>query len=740
MFDAAFFGIAPKEAASLDPQQRLLLEVSWEALEHAGRPPDRLLGTETGVFIGISGNEYGALQARADAHQDLYFATGNSLAATAGRLSYVLGLQGPSMAVDTACSSSLVAVHLAVQSLRSGECSMALAGGVNALLSPDVTVTLCRAQMLSPAGQCRTFDASADGYVRGEGCGVIVLKRLSDAIRDGDRVLAVIAGSAVNQDGRSSGLTAPNGPAQEQVVRRALSNAGIAPSEVTYVEVHGTGTPLGDPIEVHALGGVFGDGRSADNPLLLGSVKTNIGHLEAAAGIAGLIKVALSLDHAEIPAHLHFTTPNPNIAWPDMPVKVSATHRTWPGDTKARRIAGVSSFGFTGTNAHIVLQSAPDRKVRSTASAERPAELLTLSAKHPDALRELAASYALHLVSDAASLPDLCYTANTGRAALRERAAVVGGTADEIRNALVAFSRGDETAAVVAGTIEDSLSPKVAFVFDGEGLQVSDTSRDLLDTEPAFRHAIEACAATLKDGLADHPQAASFAVKYALAQLWQSWGVRPSAVVASGIDDHVAACVAGALTLEDALKLAVAHGSDHFGAVAASVNRVAPRVPVISDVAAGQALAGDIPVTVQIGPGTDDWTGLLRAAAHAVRRRRPNRLDVVLRRSGEPQNFAAYVSVPAQTSLGRDAATPAELRAGSSAANADDDSSERIRDGPSPRVHRNRLSRLARGATRPDAPDGGKRPRRSSVAHRTCGASGTGECECADRRGATTVR
>src|SRR5262245_10245506 len=304
-FDPQFFGMAPREAISLDPQQRLLLEVSWEALEHAGQAPDKLLGSRTGVFVGINGSDYGFLQmAAAGSSPDLYFGTGNAMSAAAGRLSYVLGLQGPSLSVDTACSSSLVAVHLASQSLRHHECRMAIAGGVNIILNPDVTVNFCRARMLSADGRCKTFDAAADGYVRGEGCGVVVLKRLGDALADGDRVLAVLRGSAVNQDGRSSGLTAPNGQAQEALIRAALDDAGLAATDVGYIEAHGTGTNLGDPIELRAIQAVHG-ARDAARPLLVGSVKTNIGHLEPASGVAALIKTVSALVHEAIPAHLH---------------------------------------------------------------------------------------------------------------------------------------------------------------------------------------------------------------------------------------------------------------------------------------------------------------------------------------------------------------------------------------------------------------------------------------------------
>ncbi|MGB5635586.1 MAG: polyketide synthase, partial [Waterburya sp.] len=353
-FDSQFFNISPKEAASLDPQQRLLLEVSWEALENAGVASDRLAGSPTGVFVGICSNDYSQrLLSRDPAEIDAYIGTGNCHSVASGRLSYLLGLNGPSLAVDTACSSSLVAVHLAIASLRNGECNLALAGGVNQLLAPEVTINFSKARMLSRHGRCKTFDADADGYIRAEGCGVIVLKRQSDALKDGDNILALIRGSAINHDGRSSGLTVPNGPSQQAVIRQALANAKVKPEDISYIEAHGTGTSLGDPIEVGALGGVFGKNRTAEKSLKIGSVKTNIGHLEGAAGIAGLIKVVLSLQHQTIPPHLHFKQPSSFIDWDKLPIEVPTEKKAWSTDGK-QRLAGVSSFGFSGTNAHIV--------------------------------------------------------------------------------------------------------------------------------------------------------------------------------------------------------------------------------------------------------------------------------------------------------------------------------------------------------------------------------------------------
>ncbi|MCC7417052.1 MAG: polyketide synthase, partial [Acidobacteria bacterium] len=388
-FDASFFGISPREAVSLDPQQRLLLEVAWEAFEDAGCAPDQLDQSATGVFVGVGTSDYAHLLTRgSDLNAiDGYRATGCvSHSPASGRIAYVLGLRGPAISIDTACSSSLVAVHLACQSLRSEECRMAIAGGVNAILLPELTISLSKSGMMAGNGRCKTFDAAADGFVRGEGCGLIVLKRLADALEDGDRLLGVIRGSAVNQDGRSHGLTAPNGPAQEAVIRAALDRAGIAPERVTCVETHGTGTPLGDPIEVQALGDVLCPGGSNGRRVHIGSVKTNIGHLEAAAGVAGLIKLLLALQHRTIPPHLHFSKPNPHIPWDRYAFDVPTTATPWASD--GSRVGAVSSFGFSGTNAHVVVEEAP--AVAAGGAAERSRAVLTLSAKSGEALATLA--------------------------------------------------------------------------------------------------------------------------------------------------------------------------------------------------------------------------------------------------------------------------------------------------------------------------------------------------------------
>lgn len=429
-FDPAFFGIAPREAVSMDPQQRLLLEVTWEALEDAGQPPHALIGSRSGVFIGMGTSDYAQMMLSRDPTEiDQYLGTGIAHSVVAGRVSYALGWQGPSMLVDTACSSGALAVHLACQSLHLGECGLAVAGAVNLILSPELTIHFSKTGMLAPDGRCKTFDASADGYARAEGCGVVVLKRLSDAQRANDRVLAVIRGSAVNQDGRSSGLTAPNGPSQESVIRAALASAGVEPCQIGYVEAHGTGTTLGDPIELQALGSVLRDGRSPDHAVQVGSVKTNLGHLEAAAGIAGLIKVALALRYREIPRQLHFSTPTPHVNWDQLPLSVVTDHRPWP-PIDGRRLAGLSSFGFTGTNVHLVLEESAQQPA-PTLSPAGPC-VLPLSARTASALAALMRRYGDHLVGHAGlSLHDICYTAAVCRSHFEHRAAVV---ADDVRD------------------------------------------------------------------------------------------------------------------------------------------------------------------------------------------------------------------------------------------------------------------------------------------------------------------
>jgi len=578
-FDPAFFGISPREALTMDPQQRLLMEVSWEALEQAGLSPEGLAGSPTGVFFGLCNSDHfhRVLQRGSDSI-DAYIASGNAHSVASGRVSYFLGLQGPAMSIDTACSSSLVALHVACQSLRSGESRTALAGGVNLMCSPETTIALTKAHMLAPDGRCKTFDASADGFARGEGCGVLVLKRLSHAQADGDRVLAVIRGSAANQDGRSGGLTVPNGPAQEAVIRAALADAGVAPADIGYVEAHGTGTSLGDPIEVRALAGALGPGRDAANPLLIGSVKTNIGHLESAAGVAGVIKVILALQHGRIPRHLHFSEPSPHIAWSQYPVSVTRDGHAWPRGERPR-LAGVSSFGFSGTNAHVVIEEAP-APVAAASGDQRPVHCLPLSARSEPALRALAARFADALAAGA-PLADVAHTAGVGRSHFAERLAVVASDAQEARAALQAFAQGREHPALHRGTATPGVAPEVVFLYTGQGSQYPGMSEALYAASPLYRDIIDRCDSllgadaqgrTLKsvlragpaEGAAIHEtawtQPALFAVEYALTQLWRAWGIAPAAVIGHSVGEYVAACVAGVFTLEEGLKLIAERG------------------------------------------------------------------------------------------------------------------------------------------------------------------------------------
>ena len=485
-FDASFFAVSVREAMLMDPQHRLLMETAWRAVEHSGTAPASLVGTRTGVFVGLSTHDYlGMISGDMEfADIEAYFAIGTAAAAGAGRISYRMGLQGPAVTVDTACSSSLVAVHQACQALLLGECDLALAGGANVLINPATMITFSQSRMLAPDGRCKTFDASADGYVRGEGCGVIVVKRLEDAIRDGDRIRAVIRGSAINQDGASGGLTVPNGVAQQRVITEALERAGLVAGDVGYLEAHGTGTSLGDPIEVQAAGAALGKGRDPGQPLLIGSVKTNIGHLEAAAGIAGLIKVILSLEHEELPKHLNFKNPSPHIPWDRLAVRVVDEATPWERNGRPR-IAGVSSFGFSGTNAHVIIQEAPvgsgQLQLDATPTVpfdERRFSVLPLSARSPAALEQIADDYRNWLAAHPdATLTDVCFTAGAGRSHFEHRAALVVNSTESARELLGALVDGRPAPGLVRGDCADT--PKTAWLFPGQGSQFAGMAREL---------------------------------------------------------------------------------------------------------------------------------------------------------------------------------------------------------------------------------------------------------------------
>lgn len=571
-FDAAFFGISPREAASMDPQQRLLLELAWESLENAAIAPDSLMGSRTGVYIGLGNVDYGRATFPNQTLIDPYFATGACASVAAGRISYTLGVTGPAVTIDTACSSSLVALHMACQALRLGECEAALAGGVNLILTPEMNISFSKGRMMAPNGRCKTFDAAADGYVRAEGGVVLMLKLEADARVAGDRILAVVRGSAINQDGRSNGITAPNGPSQEAVIRAALANAGAMPGDVGYVEAHGTGTPLGDPIEIGALQAVYGQqGRT----LPVGSIKTNIGHCEGAAGLAGVAKAILALQKGSIPPSLNFRIGNPHIDW-TAGISVATTVRPFPQNADGRRVAGVSAFGFSGTNAHVILQAAQPAEAQRPVM-ERPAHLLALSARTDQALQGLAGRWTARFEADDA-VADLCHTANVGRAQLDRRAVIVGNSNHDFVAALEMLAQGRIASTVVVSADEAVAMPKVAFLFTGQGAHFAGMGRELYETSAVFREALDAAAAAAArhlqaDLLAamfsedpaalENPlviQPAGFALQIGLLALWRSWGVEPVAALGHSLGEYAAAYAAGIMSLEDAMRVVIARG------------------------------------------------------------------------------------------------------------------------------------------------------------------------------------
>lgn len=579
LFDAQFFGMSPREAAYLDPMQRWLLEVAWESMEDAGLIAEQLAGTKTGVFIGAFYEDIKIFQL-SESNRDLigpHSATGHAMTMLANRISYSFDFQGPSVALDTACSSSLVAVHLACQSLWSGESTLALAGGVNAMFKPEFTIAESKAGMLSPDGRSKTFDSRANGYVRGEGAGIVVLKPLAQALADGDPIYALIRGSAVNQDGRTSGITVPNGAAQQALVHEVYQQAGVAPRSIQYVEAHGTGTPVGDPIEANALGSVLSLDRPADAPCLIGSVKTNIGHLEAAAGIAGLIKVALCLKHRQIPPHLHLIEPNPNISFADLGLRVPQTLEPWP-EAPGPALASVNSFGFGGTNAHVVLEEAPARRLASEpANTDQPALLVPVSARSAEALHATARSYHDFLLHDprgqATALHNLHYTAASRRSHHEHRLAVVTRSRSELIEQLEAFLADAPQPGTTSGR-KQGQAPRIVFVFAGMGPQWWAMGRELLAQEPVFRATIEqidgllgqyADWSLLTELTADEAdtrmaetqiaQPANFALQVALCALWRTWGIEPAAIVGHSAGEVAGMYLAGSLSLEQAVQV-----------------------------------------------------------------------------------------------------------------------------------------------------------------------------------------
>ncbi|WP_172382018.1 type I polyketide synthase [Streptomyces sp. MNP-20] len=584
-FDPGFFGISPREALAMDPQQRLLLETSWEAVERAGIDPRSLKGSRTGVYAGVIYSEYGSRLDRVPDELEAFLGTGSIASVASGRVAYTLGLEGPAVTLDTACSSSLVAIHLACQALRSGDATLALAGGVTVMATPGLYVGFSRQRGLAPDGRSKSFAAAADGAGFGEGAGMVLLERLSDARRHGHPVLAVVRGSAVNQDGASNGMTAPNGPAQERVIRQALDSAGLAPAEVDAVEAHGTGTVLGDPIEAQALLATYGQDRPAGRPLWVGSLKSNLSHTQAAAGVGGVIKTVLALRHGLLPRTLHVDRPTPQVDWTEGAVSLLTAATPWPATDRPRR-AGVSSFGASGTNAHLVLEQAPEEQAPEEPAPEEPAEehgepaaptgpvAWPLSAKGPAALRGQAAALHAHVLADPAPRPaDIGLSLATGRSRFADRAVVVGADRGALLDGLGALARGEPLTDGVTGTAPRG-GRKAVFVFPGLGAQWPGMAAGLLDASPVFAARVAECEQAFAPhldwslggvlrGEDDAPfldgvevlQPALFAVMVSLAEVWRSYGVEPAAAVGHSQGEVAAACVAGALTLQDAARV-----------------------------------------------------------------------------------------------------------------------------------------------------------------------------------------
>ena len=618
-FDASFFGISAREAEGMDPQQRLLLEVAWEALEHAGIPPSSLVASASGVFVGVTSSDYGLLQACSDAEGDgnPYFNTGTPLNACAGRISYVLGLQGPCMAVDTACSSSLTAIHLACTSLRAKDCDLALTGGVNLTLSPLLNVTLSAAGMMSADGKCKTFSEDANGYVRGEGCGIVVLKRLSDAVANNDNIIGVIRATGVNQDGASSGFTVPNGQAQQKLIRQTILKSGLQPHDIDYVEAHGTGTPLGDPIEAQSLGAVIGQAEQRNRPLLVGSIKSNIGHLESAAGVMGLIKLLKALEHRELPPTLHIQTPSSRIPWSELNLQPVSELQPWQPQGTLRR-AGLSAFGASGSNAHLIIEEAAAPAEYITPASDGRMSILALSAKSKDGLAQTVNAYSQFLGETQASLNALCLSSNRHRDHFKHRVAFTVRSKEQAIELLNQYLTDKPSLDIHTSRADIKKAPRVAFVFGGQGSIYSGMSKELYQQQPSFAKALDECcnildgildtsllelmhsededASRLLNAKAQYAQPALFSVQYALSQMWTALGVTPCAVAGHSLGEYAAACVAGVLSLNDALHIVAERGRltdtlDGHGSMLVVFSKLENITPLIQTPAARVSVA-----------------------------------------------------------------------------------------------------------------------------------------------------